>query len=872
MTREGGAEAAQEGHHGSDASKDQVAIVQLCVPLAKPLSYLCPREWGQLSPRQLVLAPLNQRPVLGYVVAMSTYTSEAEARISSKEEPQHRTAVERGETSAYLPLLSPLPALAPLPEELLQFLLRFARYYCALPHEALRLALPRFPEKRGYLLLNKPLEPPRNRDSRKRESASVTQRELFNETSRRREQRPAPKESSNASRLSEKIDRIAPLLRWGPLPAKTFPISLSKEERTALENSQEIQLLNLPSVAFVESPWISRAAGAPVKPKLSPKREKLYRALSEEPQPVSAFLEGNRARALLSEFNRHAWLSWSKPGQDHVDPAIQASSCFEANPPSFPLTEEQQNAISAIESATDRYRGFLLHGVTGSGKTEVYLSLIESQLKRGAGVIVLVPEIGLTPQTFRRFEARLGPRVALWHSELSPQDRAETWGRLSRGEVPVILGARSALFAPIPRLGLIIVDESHDSAYKQGDGIRYHARDAALLRGSIAKCPVVLGTATPSLESVFNCQRGKLQRLSMQSRPAGAQLPRLELIDMSRSSSPHPQARYLSGALIEAIRVRLQRREQSIIFLNRRGFSHRIRCLSCGHCFRCDQCAVSLTWHQQIKRLCCHYCDRKWPLPQTCPACEGHRFDRIGRGTEQLEFHLQELFPRARIARLDRDSASDYRALEEEMRAGQIDLLLGTQMVTKGHDFPGVTLVGVVDADDALSLPDFRATERAFQLLSQVAGRAGRADRAGEVLIQTWQPRALALRALKEGQDAELYRHELSLREQIGYPPYQHAVLIRVDSPEQELLAQDCETVSAWLRGQLEDAKLSFRMKGPSPAPLTQLQGRHRWQILLLISRSQLLSIILSQLQAKKRSLVHKNSRISIDVDPIQLL
>ena len=886
--------------------RGQVAELQLLSPPERRFSYLRPREWAPLKVGQLVLAPFGERPVLGCVRALR-----------EAQDDEHITL---------RALIGPLSSLKPLPKDLLELLDQLADYYGAAPHEVLRLALPRFPERLGWYLWapqrkhpvasksalkgartsaqgslfaappSEAAQPPLGRPREPMASAGAGAGEQLRASARlekRALESTAPESTALENRALENtalentalentalenraLERgaherrasLRALLQWGPQEASRLPLSLAGKNRSALEADPLLRLEKLPAPSFEETPWLRRAPEAPSAPQLSPHRRMLYEAIGATPRASGELLAmSSKGRAIIDEFFRAGWLIASA-----APPPVRPSRAPLLRPSPFTLSEEQRGAVEAISAAQGGYRAFLLHGVTGSGKTEVYLQLIEAQLRAGRSVIVLVPEIGLTPQTFRRFYERLGETVALWHSGLSPRERATCWGELSRGERRVLLGARSALFAPLPDLGLIIVDESHDSAYKQGEGVRYHARDAALFRGVAAGCPVVLGTATPSLESLLNCNKGKLKRLELRARPAGAKLPTLKLVDMSRSRSPHPRATYLSGELIDALRARLRMGEQSILLLNRRGFSHRVRCLSCGHCFYCDQCSVSLTWHQRERRLRCHYCDRSRALPPACPECGGIHFDRIGRGTEQLEYHLQELLPRARIARLDRDTASNYDTLEAEMRASQIDILLGTQMVAKGHDFPKVTLVGVIDADAALSLPDFRAAERTFQLLAQVAGRAGRAARAGEVLIQTWQPGALPLQALLHRDASSFYLSELSIREQIGYPPYQRAILFRVEGPEEGAVAEQARALGDWLLQESDRLQLGAVLRGPAVSPVAQVQGRHRWQLLFFVSRRGRLSELLINLRHHRTKLIKGTLRLTVDVDPNSLL
>jgi primosomal protein N' (replication factor Y) len=559
-------------------------------------------------------------------------------------------------------------------------------------------------------------------------------------------------------------------------------------------------------------------------------------------------------------------------------------------------TEPQQAAMTAIAEAlasassekTDRpEKGgatFLLHGVTGSGKTEVYLRAIAEAKKLHRGTIMLVPEIALTPQLVARFRARFGDDVAVLHSALTTRERFDMWKRLRSGEVDVAIGARSALFAPICDLGLVIVDEEHDSSFKQEEGVRYHARDMAILRAHMHGSVCVLGSATPSLESVQLTRSGKATRLVLPDRARAREMPKVEIVDL-RSIGPGPTGdRRLSLLLHRAIEKTLAAKEQAILFLNRRGFAPSIRCEGCGELASCPHCTVALTLHKKALRdrrrgmngdtMRCHWCDYEAPLPARCKKCEGDRIALEGLGTEKLEEALVTAFPEARIARLDRDVATgkQIEKVLDRVRAREVDILVGTQMVTKGHDLPFVTLVGVINADAALSIPDFRASERAFQLLVQVAGRAGRGDTPGRVLVQTFDPEHHAIKFAACHDVNGFIERELRDRKELSYPPFARMVLTRVDALDE----REAQEATALLARAARDASGAgepgaVTVLGPTPAPIAKVRNRFRFRVMLRSTSRQQLRKATFAIQTASAQLP-RSVRVAIDVDPVALL
>ncbi|GCD83402.1 primosomal protein N' [Parageobacillus thermoglucosidasius] len=502
------------------------------------------------------------------------------------------------------------------------------------------------------------------------------------------------------------------------------------------------------------------------------------------------------------------------------------------------LTAEQEKALSSvIESVrTNKHEVFLLYGVTGSGKTEVYMQAIEEVLRQGKEAIVLVPEISLTPQMVKRFKGRFGSQVAVLHSGLSIGEKYDEWRKIHRKEVQLVVGARSAIFAPFENLGMIIIDEEHETSYKQEENPRYHARDVAIYRARVHGCPVVLGSATPSLESFARAKKGVYQLLTLQKRVSDNGMPDVHIVDMREELRSGNRSMF-SRALFEKLKDRLHKGEQSVLFLNRRGYSTFVMCRGCGYVIRCPHCDISLTYHRAGQRLKCHYCGYEEPITYHCPSCGNEHIRFFGTGTQKVEEELTKLLPEARVIRMDVDTTSRKGAHERllaEFGEGKADILLGTQMIAKGLDFPKVTLVGVLAADTTLHLPDFRASEKTFQLLTQVSGRAGRHALPGEVVIQTYTPEhySIAL-AAKHDYDA-FYQREMVLRKMRGYPPFYYLTLITVSHPEITKAVAVTDKIAAYLRAQLSKEAIIL---GPVASPIARLHDRYRYQCMIKYKR-----------------------------------
>jgi primosomal protein N' (replication factor Y) len=535
------------------------------------------------------------------------------------------------------------------------------------------------------------------------------------------------------------------------------------------------------------------------------------------------------------------------------------------------LTPAQQAAVDAMVAA--RAAGFvawLLHGVTGSGKTEVYLRAIAA-LPDDASALVLVPEISLTHQLVERVRARFGDAVAVLHSQLSVGERWDEWRRIARGAARIVVGARSAVFAPLRRLGLIVVDEEHDASYKQGDGVHYHGRDVAVMRAKLAACPIVLGSATPAMESLANARAGRYRLLELPERVADRPLPAVQLVDLRAHAAAQPPV--LTPELAAALDANLAAGGQSLVFLNRRGFANFLQCRACGEPLLCPNCSVALTIHRRWRAARCHYCDHTIPPPTTCGECREAALIEWGVGTEQLEALLRQRFPGARVARMDRDTTrrkGSQQVLLGDWRAGRFDILIGTQMITKGHDVPGVTLVGVVFADAGLNFPDFRAAERTFQLLAQVAGRAGRGEKPGRVIVQTLQPEHYSLQAAAHHDFAAFAAAELAARRELGYPPFSRLILLRFEGTDGAAVAALAADAARALR-QRADGRCG--VLGPAPAAIERLRQRHRHHILMRGAQGALLrQVVGDTLPGLRAAARPKGVRVIVDVDPQHML
>ena len=803
----------------------QPAYVDVVFPTSveTPLTYHVPEEWrGLATPGKRVLVPLGSRQVTGYLVG----------------------ARQRPPVSSTKDLREILDAEPLLDSHLLELTRWVAEYYLCPWGEVIRTALPP-----GI-------------DSLTRQVVRVTTAGA------------AAMDGDGFLRPGER-ELLAFLRVRGeaPLPALARRWRRARAMAHGMARRGLVELLGEvrpPRIRPLTVPYCALAPGvdaetAPLPPRAM-KQRAILRALAGVPAglPKSEAAAGNPA-ALAALIRRG--LVQVREVEVTRDPFARPEGL---TPSEYPreATAAQAEAVALVQAALSerRFLPVLLHGVTGSGKTEVYLQAIEIALSQGRQALVLVPEIALTPLTVRRFLARFGGRVAVLHSGLRGGERYDAWRRIRRGEADIVVGARSAVFAPLPRLGIVVVDEEHDPSYKQGEAPRYHGRDVAIMRAKLLQAPVILGTATPSLESFERAQAGRYQLVRLPQRIEARPLPRVEVVDLRGVGGGE---RLLSPALVAALRECLARGEQALLFLNRRGFSTLLLCEECGAAAGCPHCSVSLTYHAGRDRLRCHTCDFERRPPERCPQCQGSRLRYLGFGTQQLEAAVRERFPRARVARMDRDVAQNWQAaarILESLEQGAIDILVGTQMIGKGHDVPNVTLVGVVSADLALHLPDFRAGERAFALLTQVVGRAGRGDRPGLAVIQTYNPEHYILRAVQAQDYGALWEAESRLRREHGLPPFARAMLAVLSSPEAATVERAAGELARLLR---EEGIRESAMSGPAPAPLYRVRGRHRWHLLVRgRDAGPLHAKVREATRRLQRSPLARGVRVDLDVDP----
>ncbi len=595
--------------------------------------------------------------------------------------------------------------------------------------------------------------------------------------------------------------------------------------------------------------------------------------------PVAEFKKKfKNASSILAALKDHEFVGMIHK-ESYRQPSWEGIEDWADGPPSL-LTEPQRKAVEEIGQAlrSQKFHPFLLHGVTGSGKTEVYLRVIDEAVAQGRQALLLVPEIALTAQLVAYFRARIRFPMAVLHSGLSAGERTDEWRRIKKGLVKLVFGARSAIFAPLDHLGMIIVDEEHDPSYKQEEKVRYHARDLALVRGKMEDAVVVLGSATPSMESYYNAVEKKFHYLSLPSRIDHRPLPEIQVVDMRQEKGEGKERLIFSRALEEALRQNVERNEQALLFLNRRGFSTFALCRDCGFVYRCPNCSVSLIYHLSDKSFHCHYCDYCLPALSRCPECASVHIMLFGLGTQRLEEEIKKKLPGVRVGRMDRDTTSrksSHQKILSQVRRGEVNLLIGTQMITKGHDLPRVTLVGVLAADLSLNIPDFRASERTFQLLTQVAGRAGRGSLPGKVIIQTFNPHHHSILMAQEQNFISFYQQEAEFRQEMAYPPFTRLVNLRLEgNAEAKTLrfAKMMEQIVSRILHQEKRFQGHVEVLGPTLAPLARLKGKCRCQMLLKGRKWSILHHFTEQILEKADEVSIPGVKLFIDVDPVNML
>jgi primosomal protein N' (replication factor Y) len=818
--------------------------VALPVPLRSLFTYAIPeRLASSVCAGSRVLVPFRNRAMAGVVVELSARRPDPE-RVKNVREIAE--------------VLDPIPALSP---KLLELGRWVGGYYVAAPGDVFRAMLPPQIDLRHEreLLLNdagrarrSELDAAVNRSET--EIAELALLSLMNIEDR-------PVRADRLRKLPGGESAAERLLRRRQLEAR----------EVAVHRNARVQKIVAWNSAHGDGPLAGAQTDA-VANSLTEKEARIFHVLAEErgPLPLPALAKlANVSRSLLERLIRQGKLkSWDEPlavEEDLFD--------VDYTPPSNILNPDQERELRKITGwiDSDVFKVGLLYGVTGSGKTEVYLGAVEAALARSKTALILVPEIALTLWVGRLCRARLGPSVAVLHSALAEVERAREWWRVRRGEVRVVVGTRSAVFAPLENLGLVVVDEEQEASYKQEETPRYHGRDVAIVRAKLEGAVALLGSATPSLESFQNARSGKYQLLQLESRVENRPLAPVEIVDLREDFKKTHRAGPLSSKLTEAIGVRLAEGTQSLILLNRRGYSWFVLCRSCGAGIQCENCSISLAYHKQRDRLECHYCGFTRRVPKTCPKCASEHIYFFGAGAEQLEEKLQEKFPGAKVARLDRDSVRTKRAYQQvlgDFASGKIDILVGTQMVAKGHDFQGVTLVGVVSADSQLSLPDFRAAERTFQLLTQVAGRAGRGALPGEVLVETYYPEHYAIQLAARQDYLAFFERELQFRRLLHYPPFTALASILVRDTKIENAIRWSRHLSAFLAPQ---ESRGVKVLGPAAAPLARLKREYRFQFLLKAPKRAQLTRVVAELLAFSDEKEIPRKAVLVDVDPLSL-
>ena len=839
------------------------AQVALALPLSEPFVYRIPSHLeGRMDLGFRVLVPLRRRIVTGFVVGLT-----ATASVSKVKE--------------IIDLLDPYPLFS---GEMLELTKWVSDYYLCSWGEALRTALPSELMLKSEMWVRRRVEGQGSRVKGQGSRADLESGICSLESAKKLSPRQKRILEILADGKERKFSWLARTLKAKGLYAELYDLSKKGEieidERlgkpgVGIQYEKIVKLKNFDN--SVEDLELLRSAILALKKKsvaqakclellLGNQGELSWKKLTSQHKVSASSLKGLEKKGLI-EFVL----------LEKIRESDWALDLPETQPVS--LNKGQKEILERIKAALgkDAYSPFLIHGITGSGKTQIYIEAIREVLESGKQALVLVPEISLTPQIISRFKANFGDRVGCLHSRLSAGERFDTWRRVRGGELPIVVGARSAVFSPFQNLGLIVVDEEHVPSYKQDDPApRYNARDVATVRAKLNDAVVILGSATPSLESYHNAQKEKYTLCQLKERVEKQKLPRVKIVDLTQERK-EGNRNLLSSSLAALLSDRMDKGEQVLLFLNRRGFSTFVKCQDCGHIEKCPRCDITLTFHRTDFSLRCHYCNYHKNAPDLCPKCQGHRFTYKGAGTQKIEEELKKNFPKALMERMDLDTTvkkGAHRRLLSDFGKKKFGILVGTQMITKGLDFPDVTLVGVISADLGLDLPDFRSKERTFQLLAQVAGRAGRGKREGEVVVQTYYPEEWTIKLAALHDFEEFYKRELEQRRELGYPPFNHLILVVFSGRSLRGVSNCAQTFSATLKRRIKSGRQkSVEILGPAPAPLSKIKNLHRWQMLIktknIISASSLIRKILEEEKnAKKRKAV----RITVNVDPMDML
>lgn len=807
-------------------------IIPLGAPIDREMTYSVPEDLrDRLQQGSRVLIPFGTRWLTGIVTTQTQTTDVPSDRLKAI-----------GEILDAYPLVEP---------HLLKLYQWIAQYYVCSPSEVLSAALPAgiHLDSGRHIALNDQAEIPTALLSKRQRDVVNCLTEL---------------ESASVKQLERRLGKsgiqsaVHGLMQRGIIQA--FQKMTAPRVRTKTERLAEL-VPDDPRWFELELPQITTRA---------PKQAACIQLLQEAkgPIPVTQLAESGITASVIRALSERNLIRITTR-EVRRDPY---ANLHVAPPEAFAPTAHQQEAIEKITDSLnqDAFQVHMVHGVTGSGKTLVYIKAVSHALQKNQGAIVLVPEITLTPQTVRRFRAHFGDQVAVLHSALSEGERYDAWREVREGKRPVVIGARSAIFAPVQNLGLIIIDEEHDGSYKQSDPApRYNARDVAIMRAKLQNVTVVLGSATPSLESYHNAKTQKFNLISLPERIDNRPMPTVTLVDMRREGGG-----LFSKPLREKMRDRLNRDERIILLQNRRGYAPTVQCTGCGSSIECPHCQVTLTYHAAHKNMLCHYCGYTQKMPETCPECQGRQLQMLGVGTQRVEETLEQQFPNVRILRMDVDSTQRKGAHDrilERFSRGEADILLGTQMVAKGLDFPGVTLVGVISADTGIHLPDFRASERTFQLLTQVSGRAGRGELPGEVVVQTYMPDGEAVQCAQTHDFLEFAKREIEARQILRYPPFGRMVLLLFKGRDEHDVAQKAGICAAALRAETPP---DVEIMGPVQAPLSRIQKTYRWQV---VARSESHTHLNALARKVKQQFTPKNRRgggitVSIDVDPVSML